>query len=107
MGRSVCGLPPHTLDFASLPARFKPGADIDRLAYVPYFFESYPIDFQKVITYLLATVIYHSQWIAESLPEDHPIFRGKFWRDGAQHILKPFVLDPCNMHCEKTGISNS
>ena len=72
------------------------------VAYVP-FFESYPVDFRKVITYLLATVIFHSRWIAETLPEEHPIFRSLFWREGAQQTLRTFVLDPCPMQCQETG----
>ena len=67
-------------------------------------YDLYPVDYKSVIPYLVAAVVHHSVWIAENLPDSHPIFVSRCWRTGAQVSLKPFILEPNRMSCEETGM---
>ena len=103
VGRTVCGLPPNGLDFTLLPARFNDEAVIEWADIISNY-DSYPTDFQHVIPCLVAAVVHHATWISDNLPGNHPIFLSRCWRAGAQVSLRPYVLAPCRMSCEVTGM---
>jgi hypothetical protein len=103
VGRTVCGLPSGELDFTLLPARFK----LDAIIIWPDIvsnYNSYPEDFRNVIPYLVAALVHHAIWIKDNLPENHPLFLSRCWRSAAQVSLKPFLLPPCRMTCQHTGM---
>ena len=64
----------------------------------------YPVDFQKVIPYLVASAVHHSSWLLENLRDNHPLFASRFWRGAFQEILKTSILVPSLMHCDDTGM---
>ena len=103
VGRTVCGLPSGELDFALLPARFRPDATVCWPDIVANY-DLYPDDFRSVIPYLVAAVVHHAPWISECFPASHPVFLGRCWRSGAQISLNSLVLAPCRMTCEQTGM---
>ena len=103
VGRTVCGLPPNGLDFTFLPARFDDEAVIEWADIISNY-DSYPTDFRNVIPCLVAAVVHHATWISDNLPGNHPIFLSRCWRAGAQVSLRPYVLAPCRMSCEVTGM---
>jgi hypothetical protein len=86
-----------------LPARFQIGSVINWPDIVSNY-EQYPVDYKSIIPYLVAAVVHHSDWIAETLPESHPIFVSRCWRAGAQVSLKTSILIPQRMSCENTGM---
>ena len=63
---------------------------------------TYPNDFKVVIPFLVASVVYHKDFIVQHLPTSHPLFRSIFWRMGKQMELTVKVLPPTEMHCNVT-----
>lgn len=57
-----------------------------------------------MIPYLVASVVYHSAWIAANLNERHPLFLSRCWRQGNQESLKQSVLEASHMSCSDTGM---
>ena len=125
VGRTVSGLPPGTTEFTMLPARFAADSQIEWSDIVPNY-SSYPeggstlnvifnsnsiiittikTDFRKVIPYLVAAVVHHSDWIASNLNVTHPLFLSRCWRQGSQESLKQHLIIPCCMACPRTGMS--
>jgi len=103
VSRLLCGLPFNSADYATLPPRFKKDVDEDWGELVNDWSE-YPKSFQRVIPYLLASVVHHAQWLKATFPTDHPLFRTRFWSHGAHVRLAEQVLPPTRMHCSETGM---
>ena len=78
VGRTVCGLDLTSSDFAILPPHFIDLNDVD-------FAQILPVDalsvenpgFLSAIPFLIASVIYHWDWIKATLPPRHSIFYSK------------------------------
>jgi len=72
-GRVACGLPLNNLDFTYLPPHFQ-----DFVVPEGYFeaefasYESFPRCFRLVLPYLVASLVYHREWIQNTLPLHHP-----------------------------------
>ncbi len=63
-------LPPHFAD-ADLPTALLDAAMTQ--------FIHYPNSFKRVIPYLLASLVYHKNWLQRNLPSSHPLFRENIW----------------------------
>jgi hypothetical protein len=79
MGRILSCLPFGEAQFNIPPPHFdaKDIAHIALSGIVPQF-ESYESDFKMVIPFLFASLIFHWNWIEDSIPQNHPIHTSKF-----------------------------
>ena len=78
VGRCVAGLPINNRDFTTLPPHFtRAGLEIVRDIGFEQFVEGYneiPGGFQRVIVMLLASVIFHFNFLRSELQPDHPLW---------------------------------
>lgn len=111
VGRVLCGLPPHLVEFSMLPARFQPNMfTIIKMSDIIPCYELYPSTFLPCLEFLLAAVVYHHDWLKESLPKEHDLFKSTYWTERKVLGLRPFLIEPSCMHCpvrrmNATGIS--
>jgi hypothetical protein len=76
-GRLLSGLPYHGKEFATLPPHF----DVNTLAHwtdthwtaILPSYSSMPACFKQTLPYLLASVLYHEDWLFKTLPAQHPL----------------------------------
>jgi len=81
-GRLAAGLSPMDDTFALLPPHWNPSLPCIstlELREIIAGFSSLDTSFQAVIPYLLASVIFHADWIKINYPSQHPIFNTRFW----------------------------
>ena len=96
-GRAASGLTLTSTEFASLPPHFdtRDGSILTVAEWeniVPGYIDYFPSDFRPVISYLLASLIHHKQWLMCTLPEEHPLFLSTVWISGVMEKLAPKVL---------------
>jgi hypothetical protein len=107
VGRLLCGLPAQTADVAILPPRWMPGRGAATYAVVANIVEdinNYPTQFRRVLPHLLASAVFHAEWIRKYLPLEHPIFQSRFWREKHYASLREFLLPPCHRYCSVTDM---
>jgi hypothetical protein len=83
MGRAVSGLPINSKDFAILPPHF---SDVD-IEFIKNYgwdnvlegYQYYPKSFQRVIPYLLASLIHHIGWLRSELGHCHPLWNQRLF----------------------------
>jgi hypothetical protein len=102
-GRLVCGLPPNLVEFSLLCARFKLVQTIAWSEFVPYY-DVYPVGFQQVIPYLIASVVFHNDDLLRLLPKNHAFFTSRYVRYNYFDALKSLLLQPTLMHCDVTNM---
>ena len=83
VGRAATGLPINNRDFAILPPHFT-SAGMDRvrsigLANLVEGFESFPRNFQRVVPFLLASVVYHQNYLRQHLHAGHPLWNQRIF----------------------------
>lgn len=103
VSRILCGLPAQSEDLSLLPPRFAPNQNINWSEMVCDI-DSYPTAFQSCIPYLIASVVYHAEWLKKTLPRTHSLFQSRFWRSNQHNLLQASVLPPVRMHCSATGM---
>jgi len=105
LGRCVCGLNLNEVEFTVLPPHFdSPDVlTIEELNLVVPGFSGYPAGFRFAIPFLLASLVYHSEWLNNNLPRTHPYFNCAFYRHSYGVSLKPRVLLGLNK-CATTGM---
>jgi len=93
----VAGLPFHSAAFSTLPPHFSretldsitPDEWIDILP----LYESYPPGFARALPFLLASLVYHQDWLRSTLSPDHKLFNAPiFTNDVVLRRLKDQVL---------------
>lgn len=113
VGRAVAGLPITDKDFAILPPHFSS----QQLAMIDAFgwdlvwegYSRYPECARRVIPFLLASIIFHVDWLERKLPADHPLFNQKAFtvivQDGRSlvDILRGQILTG-HGKCDQTGM---
>ena len=86
LGRILAGLPMGCVEFATLPPHFDPEflrtLDSDYWERFVPGCSQYPERFQHAIPFLIASVIHHKDFLMESLPENHPLFRTSLFTSG-------------------------
>ncbi len=96
-GRMSCGLPITTTEFAALPPRFSP----EGLAFItpamwaeliPSYNRYTQYKFVSVLPYLIASLVFHYDWLDRNLKSNHPLKQSKFWTEMYSIKLKPYVL---------------
>ena len=68
-------------------------------------FNSYPNCFQKVLQFLVASVVFHHDFIKKIFPSNHPIFTSQYWLTNKHSQLSPMVLPPINFYCPVTKLN--
>lgn len=81
VGRAACGLSLYETDFAILPPHFLPAAkEILTEAVLTEIIPGYatfPACYKTAVPFLLASVVYHKEWLKENLPKNHLLFRSR------------------------------
>jgi hypothetical protein len=67
-------------------------------------YENYPANFKTCFPFLIASVVYHRQWLVENLSRHHPIFLSRLFTDGHAERLQPKVLLGIGF-CKETGLA--
>ena len=96
VGRAATGLDLNSIDFAILPPHFNnrdgPALTNDQWNDIlPGYETYYPQSFRVALPYLLASLVYHSEWLQATLPAQHPLFRQRVWTSGTITRLKSKV----------------
>ncbi len=82
-GRIASGLDVNSATFMTLPAHFKEITNDLRgviRSIIPGY-DKYPECFRTVMPYLIASVVFHSAYLIDTLPTTHALFRNKLFRD--------------------------
>jgi hypothetical protein len=105
VGRLLSCLEWNSDDFTTLPPHFLTNTvdDIEWNSIVPGF-ENYPACFQCVIPYLVASVVYHHEWLEENLPAGHPYFTCYLYEKKKSPALKEYVI-LTRGYCPETGMT--
>lgn len=82
VGRAVCGLPVNGIEFSTLAPHFKSSAynfiqrDI-RWENIIDNYDKFPVSFKAVLPFLIASIIYHHDYLVSTLEANHPLFHTK------------------------------
>jgi hypothetical protein len=83
LGRTIAALDCTSPRFALLPPHFTQADTLSIQQWeeaVPGF-SLYPEQFRIVIPYLVASVVFHIEWLKKTLPSSHPLFLSRFYRN--------------------------
>ena len=113
VGRTVAGLPSHEAAFATLPPHFtletsNAITEADEWDDIYPGFSSLPDGLKQVVPFLAASIIYHQDWLAETLHAQHPLFSTPIYVRGyvrkyAGKVLTGVYKCP-NTGMEATGV---
>ena len=105
-GRAATGLPLTDISFANLPAHFIASdtgiSSAEWEDILPGYSSYYPLNFREVIPYLLASLVYHREYLDELKTRHprHPLFLQRVWTTGILSRLKDVVVTGCNRNSE-------
>ena len=103
VGRAATGLDLNDIEFASLPPHF--AEQVLTLeeweAILAGYTTFYPSSFRVALPYLLASLVYHRQWLENNLPKCHPLFFASVWTSG----LLPQLANKVQLGYMKNSIS--
>ena len=94
VGRLACGLPISKVEFAVLPPHFPPSCvEVDSINWAEIIpgYKYHNIKTRQAIPYMVASVVYHAEWLRQNLRSDHPLFMSRLFRDGYISRLLPHV----------------
>jgi hypothetical protein len=80
VGRTVCGLPCDSHEFAILPPSFNQ-VDEEVKAAIALCFPRLPVNLHLVAEFALASVVYHHDYIIRVVPTNHPILSTVLFRE--------------------------
>jgi len=107
VGRVACGLPLDSR-MSVLPPHFNVDGliSIENLGWenLVQGYENYGPKFASVLPMLLASVVYHQEWLRDYLPSTHPLFLNRLFTSGRANSLKSNII-LCENRCEETGMS--
>jgi hypothetical protein len=117
VGRAVSGLPTTTTQFSVLPPHFT-REDLELISDIwPQIhpdFVLFPGCFQKLFPFLLASLIYHQNFLQRWLPSNHPIFLAPIFQNRLEKLGGKTVVEYFqgkillgNFYCEITGLQAS
>jgi hypothetical protein len=67
-------------------------------------FGDYPDEFKMAIPFLVASVIYHREYLQNALPSNHLLFTSRLWTQNYHVRLAPYVV--CGVfRCPHTGLT--
>ena len=84
VGRCASGLPINDNEFATLPPHFINLADLtnEDLRTCVQDYDTYPACFKPAIPFLIASIVFHREWLRVRLPGQHPLFQSRIWTSG-------------------------
>lgn len=93
-GRVACGLPLNNLDCTVLPPHFKRNFSFSDEYWTSEFanYNSFPESFRQTLPYLVASMVFHFEWLLETLPQLHPVkncvaFSGNYLRSWKEFVV--------------------
>ncbi|KAH9132716.1 hypothetical protein AeRB84_020987 [Aphanomyces euteiches] len=94
VGRAAAGLDMNGIEFAALPPHFTRQAltIAEWEAILPGYRTFYPRGFCSVLPFLLASIVYHAEFLKISLHPSHPFFLSLLWSSGHLAKLKSQVV---------------
>jgi hypothetical protein len=99
-GRVVCGLPQGSPEFAMLPPYFIDEQLTVVVECMEKCFPSIPVSLKRVALFALASVIYHSNFLSETLVKEHVLFLTPLYTGGYVTTLASQIK------CHVTSISS-
>ena len=69
-------------------------------------FEDFPTCFKSVVPYLMASIIFHRQYLTATLASSHPLFLSRIWTTGIMDTLQYSVNAGCGTNLQ-TGMTAS
>ncbi len=96
-GRACSLIDVNSTEFATLPPHFPPDIGSKGLTeeiwerILPGYNGFFPRNFKAVAPFLLASVVYHRDFLVANLPPTHPLFMQPVWSIGIIDTLRPFV----------------
>ena len=104
VGRTLSGLPFNDSTFATLPPHFnQEGARLISWEPILPMYSKLPECFKQALPHLLASVIYHEDWLRSTLPLHHPLFSSHLFASGTVTTLKQHLLTGSG-RCASTGM---
>ncbi|KAH9151942.1 hypothetical protein AeRB84_005562 [Aphanomyces euteiches] len=93
IGRCATGLNLNDISFASLPPHFSDVAlsTVQWESILPGYSKTYPPTFRCAVPYLLASLVYHRDWVQSNFATSHPIFLSLVWKSGILESLVDHV----------------
>ena len=92
VGRTVCGLPVNKTNFAMLPPHFVEVNDLIENT-LSQAFPSYPANLKYVLEHCLASLVYHEEYLRQTLHPNHILLNSYLFRSNtAMNQLKEFVV---------------
>jgi hypothetical protein len=93
VGRTVCGLPLSSVDFAILPPHFRIDHSDTVTRAVELCFPNRPAKYDLLLSICLASIVYHREFLRHNLPSNHPLFSSLLFLDrGLLDSLVPLVV---------------
>ena len=97
VGRAATCISTSDIEFAALPPHFDetngPLLTVGEWEDIlPGFSTFYPDTFRVALPFLLASLVYHRQWLQDTLPAAHPLFKQRVWTSGIVQRLSNKVL---------------
>lgn len=97
VGRVASGLDVNDYYFSALPPHFNdndgPALSInDWNIILPGYNDFYPNSFKVALPFLLASLVYHAEFLKQVLSPNHPLFQQRVWKDGYIQQLKSKVF---------------
>ena len=102
VGRSVSGLDTCSFEMGSLPPHFKHHVEVSSVISQAIISRANN-NLKRAFPYLVASVIYHWEWLQTHLPETHPFFYSRIYTSGIYQTWKPFVIAGI-FKCPETGM---
>lgn len=105
VGRSVTGMDTSSVEMGVLPPHFKCLVDVSEVISQAFISRSNN-SLKRAFPILIASVIYHWEWLQSNLPESHPFFLSKIYTSGVYSRWKPLVITGM-FECPETGMRAS
>ena len=107
-GRVLCGLPFDDERFATVAPHFIGGLGLGELDWsaVLLLYDNFPSGFKQALPFLLASLVFHYDWLKFKLTHTHTIFSSPCFQSGLIEQLKPRVHIGTGSCCsiKSTGI---
>eukprot|EP00602_Paraphysomonas_sp_CaronLab_P013122 CAMPEP_0185042226 /NCGR_PEP_ID=MMETSP1103-20130426/42225_1 /TAXON_ID=36769 /ORGANISM="Paraphysomonas bandaiensis, Strain Caron Lab Isolate" /LENGTH=523 /DNA_ID=CAMNT_0027582255 /DNA_START=1070 /DNA_END=2638 /DNA_ORIENTATION=+ len=96
VGRAATGISLSDPAFANLPPHFNnkedPPLTLEQWELIlPGFATFYPESLRVALPYLLASLVFHKNWLVNNLPSNHPLFLQRVWTSGILDELQTRV----------------
>jgi hypothetical protein len=105
VGRSVSGMDTTSVEMGVLPPHFKSHVDVSCVISQAIITRA-TNSLKRAFPFLVASVIYHWEWLRSNLPENHPFFLSKIYTSGVYAQWKPLVISGL-VECPETGMRAS